>query len=230
MASRWGQDKAAVVQTAKEMTARGLVTGSSGNVSVRLVTESCAPDFMAVTPMGKSYASLSEEQIAVVDFEVNQVEGELAPSSESLLHVAIYEARPDVGAVIHTHSVFATVAAVAGLEIPPIIDEITVVIGGAVAVSGYGFPGTDDLAVNVCAALAERNAALIRNHGAVGVGRSLDEALEVCSLVERAAQVYCYASLLGKANELPPEAVEAELAIYRMRQGFQPGGSDQTKS
>ena len=90
-------------------------------------------------------------------------------------------------------------------------------MGGAIKVSGYAFPGTQELADNVCAALGERNAALIRNHGAVGVGSTLQEALDVSALVERTAQVFIYASLLGGAHTLPPDVVEAELSIFRMR-------------
>ena len=217
MTSRWTEEKRAVISAAREMAAQGLVTGSSGNLSVRLPAEPDGRPLIAVTPAGRPYASLSEDDIAVVDFDVEQVEGDLAPSSETLLHVAIYQARPDAGAVIHTHSIFASVAAVAGLEIPPIIDEITITIGGAVQVSEYAFPGSEELANNVCAALGERNAALIRNHGAVGIGNDPLQALDVCALVERTAQVFFYTSLLGKASELPPDVVEAEIAIYRMR-------------
>jgi len=190
--------------------------GASGNVSVRLGPHA-APDILAITPSGRRNADLKLEDIVVVDFDAEPVEGSLTPSSETLLHVAIYRARPDVGAVIHTHSVFASVASVAGLQIPPIIDEMVVAIGGTVQVSEYAFPSTEELADNVCAALGERNAALIRNHGAVGVGRDLVEALDVCALTERVAQVFVQASLLGKVSELPEDVVQAETAIYNMR-------------
>ena len=199
------------------MASLGLVTGSSGNVSMRLRRDDDTRELLAVTPSGKPYATLKDEDIVITDFDVESVEGELTPSSETLLHVAIYRARPDVQAVIHTHSVFSSVAALAGLDIPPIIDEMMIAIGGPVKVSRYAFPGTQELADNVCAALDERNGALIRNHGAVGVGRDLREALDVCALVERVAQIFIYASMLGKANTLPSEVIEAELSIYRMR-------------
>lgn len=215
MSSRWQGAKREVARVAREMAARGLVTGSSGNVSVRLEPQG-ARELLAITPAGKSYDALVEDGIVVVDFDVEPVEGDLAPSSESLLHTEIYRRRPDVGAVIHVHPVYCSVAAVAGLEIPPIIDEMVVRIGGAVALSGYAFPGTQDLADKVCAALGERMAALIRNHGAVGVGRDAAEALDICLLTERAAQVYVFSSLLGKVDLLPPDVVDAEVLLYRM--------------
>ncbi len=210
-----------VASTAREMAAGGLVTGSSGNVSLRL-----AGGLFAVTPSGVPYTRLRDEDIIIIDGEAEPVEPEeeawsqtdlLAPSSETLLHLAIYAARPDVGAVVHTHAVYTSVAAVAGLDVPPIIDEMMLSVGGAVKVSEYRFPGTQDLADSVVAALGERNAALIRNHGAVGVGRDLASALDVCFLVERMAHIFVFASLLGGANPLPAEAVETELALYRMR-------------
>ena len=217
MSGRWKEERHEVVLAAREMASLGLVTGSSGNVSMRLRRDDDIRELLAVTPSGKPYATLKDEDIVITDFDVEPVEGELTPSSETLLHVAVYRARPDVQAVIHTHSVFSSVAAVAGLDIPPIIDEMMITIGGPIKVSRYAFPGSQELADNVCAALDERNGALIRNHGAVGAGRDLREALDVCALVERVAQIFIYASMLGKANTLPSEVIEAELSIYRMR-------------
>ena len=217
MSSRWSVEKKAVVEAAQEISALGLVTGTSGNVSVRLPDRGDASNLLAITPSGIPYGELAKEGIAVTDFDVEPVEGELPPSSETLLHVAIYRARADVGAVIHTHSVYSSVTAVAGIDIPPLIDEMVVAIGGAVRVSQYGFPGSQELADNVCEALGTRNAALIKNHGAVGVGRDLREALAVCALLEQVAQIFVFAKIAGRFDELPREVVEAERAIYRMR-------------
>ena len=215
MASRWSAEKRAVAAAAQEMASQGLVTGTSGNVSVRLASGEGAP-LLAITPSGTRYDGMTEEDVVVTDFDVEQVEGEGTPSSESLTHVAIYRARPDVHAVIHTHPLFGSAAAVAGRDIPPIVDEMTITLGGPVKVSEYAFPGSEEMAQAVCAALGERNAALIRNHGAVGVGRTLREALDVCILTERVAQIFLYAGLLGNVQSLPEEIVEAETAIFRM--------------
>ncbi len=216
MSGEWREAKREVAAAAREMAALGLVTGASGNVSLRL--EPRGPtELFAVTPSGKPYSLLEDDDIVIVDYEVEPVDGELAPSSETLLHLAIYGARPDAGAVIHTHSVYSSVAAVAGLDIPPIIDEMMLAIGGPVKVSEYAFPGTQELADKVVAALDERNAALIRNHGAVGVGRDLRGALDVCALVERVAQIFVYSSLMGRVNPLPSDVVETELSLFRMK-------------
>ena len=199
------------------MLSMGLVTGTSGNVSLRLAPAEDRRELFAVTPTGAPYESLSAGDIVVCDFEMEPVEGELMPSSEALLHVEIYRRRPDVQAVIHTHSIFSSVAAVAGTDIPPIIDEMMISIGGPITVSEYAFPSSQDLADNVCEVLGDRNAALIKNHGAVGVGKTLHQALDVCALVERVSEIYYYASLSGRVNTLPDEVVDAERAMFKMR-------------
>ncbi len=206
-------ERATVARAAREMERLDLVSGSSGNVSMRIGDEG----LMAITPMGVPYAGMEESDIVVVDRDLEPVEGDLPPSSESLLHLDIYARREDVAAVVHTHSVFSSVAAVIGREIPPILDEMVVYIGGGIRVSRYAFPGTQELAENVCEALEERNAALIRNHGAVGVGSTVEEALRVCALVERVAKIHTYAALSGRVDTLPSEIVEREQAVYKMK-------------
>jgi len=216
LTSSWQAEKREVVRAAQKMAELGLVAATSGNVSMRL-PEDGKRALIAITPSGTPYDALRDADIVVVDFEVEPVEGDLAPSYESLLHVAIYQRRPDVGAVMHTHAVYSSVAAVTGMEVPPIVDEMVVNLGGAVRVSEYAFPGTPELADNVCNALGDRNAAIIRNHGAVGVGRDLRAALDACALTERVAQIFVLSSLMGKVGTLPKEVVEAEAAIFRMQ-------------
>ena len=212
--SGWRHEKRAVVETAHELARIGLVSGSSGNVSTRLPDER---RLLAITPLGKACSEVEDHDIVIADFDAEPLEDGTMPSSETLLHAGIYLARPDVGAVIHTHSVYSSVAAVAGLEVPPVIDEMVIAIGGSIRVSKYAFPGTQELADNVLDALGDRGAALIRNHGAVAVGRGLGEALDVSALVERVSQVYVQASILGKMDLLPEKVIETETALYRMK-------------
>ena len=201
-----------VAEVARKMAAAGLVSGTSGNVSARL-----PGGLMAVTPMGGRCEQVSAEEMVIVDRDLTTVGGDLVPSSESLLHASIYSARPDVGGVVHTHAVYSSAAAVAGLEIPPIVDEMVVALGGAVRVSEYAPPASEEVAERVCEALGKRDAALIRNHGAVAVGVSPASALETAILVERAAKIFVLSSVLGGASPLPDGVVEAETAIFEMR-------------
>ena len=217
MEMKWREERQAVLAAVQRMSALALTVGTSGNVSMRLAGDVGGRELMAITPSGVAYDMLRAEDILVTDMDIEPVDGDGIPSSESLLHAEIYGRRGDVGAVIHTHSPYATAAAVAGVDIPLIIDEMALVIGGTVKVSEYAFPSSEALAANVCAALGGRNAALMQNHGVVGVGADLDEALRVCELVEHAARVLVYASTLGKVTPLPADVVEAETALFEMR-------------
>ncbi len=215
--SQWASERQLLWQITQEMVHRGLVIGSSGNASLRLHDDS-DQQLVLITPSQVPYSQLTPDDLAVIDMEGAPVEEKHTTSSETPLHLRVYKERPDVESVIHCHSVFASVAAVAGLEVPPIIDEMVVQVGGGVKVAEYAFPATEELAERAWQALRERNAVILRNHGLLGVGRSPREALEVCHLVERVAQIFIYASLLGKANPLPPDIVQVEEELFRMRQ------------
>ena len=201
-----------VAEAARKMAELGLVSGTSGNVSARL------PDgLMAITPMDKSYEGMSADDIVVVDGELNSFEGDLMPSSESLLHAAIYDARADVGGIVHTHAVYSSAVAAVGMGIPPIVDEMVVTLGGEVRVSEYAPPASEEVAKRVCEALGNRDAALIRNHGAVAVGADPETALAASVLTERVAQIFVLSSILRSPTALPDDVVASEAAIFEMR-------------
>ena len=215
---KWQSERTLVVQTAQQLLRLGLVAATSGNVSMRLEGDE-KEGLIAVTPAGTDYETMTPEDIVVVDYDVDVIEGDTVPSSESLTHVAVYKARRDISAVIHTHSIYASVLAVAGVPLPPILDELVAYLGGPVEVAEYGFPSTEDLGEKAIQAMGERNAVFIRNHGVLAAGRDMPDALRACELVERAAQIYIQARALGSVRTLPSEVVEAELNIFRMRQG-----------
>ena len=220
----WHSERQLLWEVIGEMVKHGLVAGSSGNASIRL---SNVPDdgLVLITPSRRPYSQLGPEDLVVIDLGGETVEGDLLPSMETALHLALYQAREDIGAVMHTHSLYASVAAVAGLEIPPVVDEMVMKVGGSVVVAEYAFPSTEELAQRACLALGDRNAVLLRNHGLVGVGRTPREALELCELVERVAQIFFYASLLGKANSLPPEIIAMERELFKMEMAARPSGN-----
>ena len=213
---KWDAERQLLWEVTGEMVRDGLVAGSNGNASLRL-SDGYQKGAVLMTPSRRPYKQLSPGDMVVIDLEGEAVEGEELPSSEAALHLALYKLRKDIGGIVHTHSLFASVAAVAGLDIPPLVDEMVIKVGGSVNVAEYAFPSTEELATRACRALGERNAVLLRNHGLVGVGQTAWEALEVCQLVERVAQVFVYASLLGKAVSLPREIIEMELELFRMQ-------------
>jgi L-fuculose-phosphate aldolase len=215
---KWQSERTIVVRAAQQLLRLGLVAATSGNVSLRLEGDE-KEGLIAITPAGTDYETMTPEDIVVVDYDVDVIEGDAVPSSESLTHVAVYKARSDISAVIHTHSIYASVLAVAGVPLPPILDELVAYLGGPVEVAEYGFPSSEDLGEKAIQAMGERNAVFIRNHGVLAAGRDMPDALRACELVERAAQIYIQARALGSVRTLPSEVVEAELNIFRMRQG-----------
>ena len=211
----WPSERRLLWETIDEMVKDGLVAGASGNASLQLQGRAEGA-LVLITPSNRPYAQMGPEDLVVIDLGGEQIEGELMPSSETALHLKLYKTRPDIRVVVHTHSIFASVAAVAGMAIPPVVDEMVIKVGGSVDVAEYAFPSSEELAERACLALGERNAVLLRNHGMVGVGGTPAEALEVCRLVERVAQIFVFASLLGKASPLPPEIIKIERELFLM--------------
>jgi L-fuculose-phosphate aldolase len=213
--SKWEKEREALYKVCHKLAASGQAVGSSGNASMRLQVPT--GDLVLITPMGRALEELSPLDLAVVDMDGEPVEEDLPPSSETALHLAVYRRRPDVGGVVHVHAVFSSVAAVAGWEIPPIIDEVVIKLGGGVRVAEYAFPGTEDLAQEACSALGDRMAVLLRHHGLLAAGLSVQEALDNSLLVERLAQIYLYTSMAKEARPLPAEVIKIEEELYRMR-------------
>lgn len=213
--SKWIKTKEQVLGAALEIHRMGFNSGLSGNISARIEGEQ---QLIAITPRGKHYATLSINDILVIDEHGDTVDGDLVPSSESLVHMSIYKARLDVRCIVHAHPIYATAAAVANLAIPPIVDEMVISIGGSIQVAHYAFPSTQELADNAVTALSNRNAVLLRNHGLVVTGNNMDRAVNNCELSERVAQVFLLSHTLGKALELPGEIVQTEREIYSMQQ------------
>jgi L-fuculose-phosphate aldolase len=202
-----------VIEAAQEMAKKGLVVGTAGNVSLRLKDPS-GRELLAITPSGRYYDSLKVDDIVVVDFTGQRVEGELKATIETVMHIEVHKARKKINAVVHAHPPFCSAIAVAGLDIPPLIDEQVILIGGEIKVAQYGFPGTPELAKNVVSALGPRNAVILANHGVLSVGRDMREALTICELAEEMAKIYVSALSLGKVNPLPAEVVELEKAFF----------------
>ena len=217
MPDQWAKQRQELTEATREMYRRGLVGAYSGNTSLKL-TDDGEDSLLLVTPTHHPYYRLQPDELVVVNLEGEPVSpAPMRPSSETRVHLEIYRQRDDVQAVAHTHSIHASVAAVIGRDIPPLIDEMLLTIGGPVKVSKYAFPGTQELAEEAYAALGDRNAALLRNHGVVGVGPDIWEALEVCDLVERLAQIFVLARNFGPraASNLPDDAVAAEMQMFR---------------
>jgi L-fuculose-phosphate aldolase len=211
--SQWREARKTVLEAARKMAEKGLVAGTSGNISLRLPAEG-KKQLMAITPTSRYYDTLNIDDIPIIDFDGKRVAGELAPSIETALHIEIYRARKDVNAIIHTHSVYASAAAVAGVDIPPLLEDQVVFLGGEIKLASFAPSGSPELATNAVAALGERNAVLLANHGAIGTGRTMRDAFTACELIEKTAKVYFLTLIAGKVNRLPEKAIAIQKALY----------------
>jgi L-fuculose-phosphate aldolase len=183
-------ERTAVVDAARRMASAGLVVNTAGNVSVRAGT------VVAITPSGMAYDAMTPGDVCLVDVaDGSRVDGARAPSTELPLHLAVYRAT-EAGAIVHTHSPFATALSTVVDRLPAIHYQIAD-LGGELEVAPYATFGSDELARVTARALASRSAALMRNHGATAIGPDVARALERAFTVEWLASVYWHARLLG---------------------------------
>jgi L-fuculose-phosphate aldolase len=203
--------ESAVLAAAKDMLRRGLVEGTAGNISARREDGN-----LVITPSSVDYADMAIDDLVVVgpDGAVVQAADGRSPSSEMQLHLACYRAFDDIGSVIHSHPVWATMFAVAHQPIPACVDEFAVYCGGEIRCADYAASGTPDVGNNAVKALEGRAAALIANHGLVAVGPRPDKVLHVTALVERTAQIAWGARALGGPAPIPDEVNKNFASIY----------------
>ncbi len=190
-----------VLQTSKKCYQEALFAATSGNLSVY----DAGAGLMAITPSGVAYDTMKPEDIMVIDLDGRIIEGMLRPSSEWRLHACIYRHFPEVKAVVHTHSPFATGFAVNGKRIPATLAEMIPFLGGDVPVAPYQTPGTDELGMEAVKAMEKRKGCLLANHGVVAIGEDLTIAHKRAVYVEDAAKVCTYGQINGAVHELSRE-------------------------
>lgn len=200
-----GELREQVCAVAKRMASEGLVTLTSGNVSA-IDRQAGA---IAVTPSAVEYEGMVAEDVVVVDLEGRVLEGRWRPSTELPVHLYIYARGPGwVGAVVHTHSVFAAALSTVVEEVPPILAETVISLGGAIPVAPYRRTGTPELGEVVAETLKDRRAVLLQNHGLVAVAEDLSRAYACAVMAEEACHVFYIASSVGSPKVIPPEEVE----------------------
>jgi L-fuculose-phosphate aldolase len=204
----------ALVEASLELVARGFNRGTSGNIGVR-----CDAGLL-VTPSGVPAHRLAPASMVVVAPD-GKVVGAGRPSSEWRFHRDILAARPDVHAVVHVHSPFATTLACLELQIPPFHYMIAVAGGTTVRCAPYALFGTQALSDHALVALRERKACLLANHGMIALGRDLEEAMAVCTEVESLCEVYWRARQLGEPRHLTDDEMQLVLDKFKTygRQG-----------
>jgi len=211
----YDEARAALAHYGRRMVADGLVVGSAGNISVRI------GDRIVMTPTGVNYDQVTAESVNVLDAEGTILAGTGQRSSEWPMHRKIYDLTP-AGAVVHTHSVFSVAVGTICDEIPAVHYSVLRLGGPTVRVAPYTTFGSDGLAGDVAAALEDRFAALLQNHGTIAYGSSLEEAYDRAQLVEWLAEVYWRARLAGAPRILDSaelDAVREQARRHRYRGG-----------
>ena len=198
------QKQVELCETAKKMYHSGLVSGTWGNLSVRI-----DDDYMVVTPSGMNYDSLKAEDMVIMNMHDYSYRGNLKPSIEYFMHAVLLLENPGMNAVVHTHSTYALMMATARKPIPPVCDDQVQILGGDIRVAEYTMPGTIEMARTIADTMKGRAGALIPNHGAVTIGPSLDKALVASVILEKTAQVYIGTLALGGPVELGQTDVDA---------------------
>ncbi|HAK46612.1 MAG TPA: class II aldolase family protein [Spirochaeta sp.] len=172
----------------------GLTAGTWGNISVRIDDK-----LMAITPSGGEYVSMRPEDITIMNYHDGSYEGK-KPSSEKSLHAAVYVSRRDIHAVVHTHSTNASVVASARREVPPVLDDLAQIIGPTVRCADYALPSTKKIVKTTMKALKGRMAALMANHGAICLGRDVEEVFTCCEVLEKGCKTFIEAEFWGGAK------------------------------
>jgi L-ribulose-5-phosphate 4-epimerase len=196
-----------VIRYSHRMQAEHLVYSTAGNVSTRVDGE---PDVIAMTPTSLAYDSLEHDDICIVSASGELLEGRRQPTSELPLHTLVYQRRPEIGAIIHTHSPAAMTMAVLGWRLPPILTGLVEAVGGDVKCAPYSRPTTPEMADYTAEALNDRGACFMRHHGLLAIGSDLANAFFAASVTEGAAKVYLDARAQGVEV---PELGEDDIAF-----------------
>ena len=203
--------KREVIDAGIRMLSEGITIGTWGNVTVR----DPETGYVYLSPSGMPYKTLMEDDIVVVRLDGSRVEGERKPTIETEMHLAIYRARPACNAIIHTHPIWSTAFSAMGEDIPLLLDEAAQVLGDVVRTTAYALPGSQELADECVKALGDKAmACLLRSHGAVCLGKDLEQAFGNSTVLEATAQIYSIIrSMGGQFDPISPENI-AFLKIF----------------
>ncbi|WP_424000539.1 class II aldolase/adducin family protein [Haloarcula salina] len=195
--------RSAICEYGRSLLDDDLTTGTGGNLSARL-----DENHIAISPSGVPYEDITPADVPVVRTDGTVVEGEVEPSTELPMHLAVYENRPDVGGVVHTHSPYATTFASLGEAIPA-SHYLLSFTGSEVPVAEYKTHATQELGEAAVDALGdEYNATLLRNHGVLTADENLDSAYTVALMVEYCARIHYQARAIGEPEILPDDEID----------------------
>ncbi|MBN2695286.1 class II aldolase/adducin family protein [bacterium] len=202
--------KEKLVKAGLQMIQDTLVIGTWGNISIRVPNT----DSFAITPSGVNYSDITTNDIVILSCDGEILEGDKIPSIEWPLHAAVYKAREDISALMHTHSPYASALSAARKPIPPAVEDVIQIVGGEVSVTKYALPGTKELGEATVEALGDKNAVLLANHGLLGAAKTVEEAFKICKIVEKGAQITLLAQNVGGVVPLSKEECDIMRDFY----------------
>jgi len=197
------------------LPAHGLVTWTSGNVSVR----DEETGLVVIKPSGMVYDEMTAADMVVVDLDGRVVEGTRGPSSDTSSHLGVYRHRDDVRSIVHTHSRYATAFAAVGREIPCCMTAIADEFGGPVPCGGYARIGGDEIGEEIVRSIGSSPAILMRQHGVFTIGATMQKAIKAAVMVEDVARTVAIAMSLGTVEDLPSDEIAANHDRYQNRYG-----------
>ena len=205
--------KEQIVERAQELVHKGYLMATGGNISMRILGE----DAFAITPSNLDYMKMVPEDICILNFELEAIEGELKPSVESGMHGAIYQVRGDVNTVVHTHQVYASALTLIGAAIPSLFDEQARFLGRSVEIIPYAPSGTGMLKNKIAKHVQNHNNAfMMKNHGALIFGHDMERAVHNVEILEKASLAYLLALCTDKKVSKIPLVVR-EIAFAKLR-------------
>lgn len=196
--------KEELVQLHLELPKYNLVVWTGGNVSAR----DAETGLVVIKASGIRYEDMCPEHMVVVDLDGNMVEGEYKPSSDVYSHLYIYKHRPDVGGVVHTHSVYATAFAAVNKPIPVVLTAIADEFGGPIPCGGFALIGDDAIGKVVVESIGSSPAVLLKNHGVFTIGKNVKSAVKAAVMTEENAKTVWLAMQIGTPDVILQEDVE----------------------
>jgi L-fuculose-phosphate aldolase len=192
-----------IVSLGRKLAERQLIAGTDGNISVRLDSHR-----ILITPAGAAKGDMVSDDLVTVDLEGRQLQGNNSPSSEMAMHLYVYRKRPDITACVHAHPPHATAFAVAGEPLPDGILPEVVLFVGPVPMTEYAPPGTEAVPDSLSPYVDHANAFLLRNHGLLTLGRTLEEAWHRHETIEHYARILILSRQVGRPRKIPAEDLE----------------------
>ncbi|NPV41276.1 MAG: class II aldolase/adducin family protein [Anaerolineae bacterium] len=206
-----------IVSSAQELTRKGYLMATGGNVSVRASDKSG----FAITPSNYDYMKMKPADVCVLDMDLNILAGERKPSVEAGMHCAIYLARPDVNVIVHTHQVYASTLTLIQAPIPALFDEQARFLGRSVEIIPYAPSGTGFLSSTVAKYVrGHNNAFLMQNHGTLVFGTNMERAIHNVEILEKCSLAYLIALCSEKKVTRIPAAIR-EIALIKLKKDQQ---------